>query len=470
MAGEQLVLDPTSEGTGTQLDITDSTLGYYLISHDYPDPDPDVVEVASIDTEGANPAAGKHQPRTITIVVRCIQPTGGTPSIGTIISNLQRKVGKLFREGGTVRRVLPSGDLITFEVLRYGARVNPPADKRFVVRATADVTITLRCQPYGLGPSTSLTLTPSTATSKAPLVCTTSGVKGDMPAIGTLTINNVTADKTLLMWGLRSRYYDAASPLFYEAESCTAVTAAANAGYAGASGGGANKVMRHLNVGTGTTGSIAFFVPSAPAHIGTYRVMARVQADSANTGIVSLSARWAPRYLGPEIQNDFVPIVNAAGAALKGSWVLADLGLVTVPKIRLGTQRWDFQFHAKSTVAGDDLDWDWIALVPADEGSGRLAAPSVGNAILSGGSVVITHDTAQIKGSSANYWDGAYEGDYLRIPPSGAEGRTVEIFALMTGPTTIAGNLTDTIADAVNIDAVTATLTYRPRYLSVPAP
>jgi hypothetical protein len=97
--------------------------------------------------------------------------------------------------------------------------------------------------------------------------------------------------------------------------------------------------------------------------------------------------------------------------------VLADLGLVTVPKIRLGTQRWDFQFHAKSTVAGDDLDWDWIALVPADEGSGRLAAPSVGNAILSGGSVVITHDTAQIKGSSANYWDGAYEGDYLRIPP-----------------------------------------------------
>jgi hypothetical protein len=68
------------------------------------------------------------------------------------------------------------------------------------------------------------------------------------------------------------------------------VTAAANAGYAGASGGGANKVMRHLNVGTGTTGSVAFFVPSAPAHIGTYRVMARVQADSANTGIVSISA------------------------------------------------------------------------------------------------------------------------------------------------------------------------------------
>jgi hypothetical protein len=63
-----------------------------------------------------------------------------------MVSNLQRKIGKLFREGGTYRRVLPSGDTLTFDVLRFGARINVPADKRWVTRATADVTITLTCQ------------------------------------------------------------------------------------------------------------------------------------------------------------------------------------------------------------------------------------------------------------------------------------------------------------------------------------
>jgi hypothetical protein len=151
MPGEQLLLDPTSEATGTQLDITDSTLGYYLISHDYPDPDPDVVQASSIDTEGACPSPASTSRARSPIVVRCVQPSGGTPSIGTIVSNLQRKIGKLFREGGTYRRVLPSGDTITFDVLQFGARIQVPADKRWVARGVADVTITFTCKPYGRG-------------------------------------------------------------------------------------------------------------------------------------------------------------------------------------------------------------------------------------------------------------------------------------------------------------------------------
>jgi hypothetical protein len=39
---------------------------------------------------------------------------------------------------------------------------------------------------------------------------------------------------------------------------------------------------------------------------------------------------------------------------------------------------------------------------------------------------------------------------------------------LLAGATS--GNLTDTVIDAVNLDAVTATLTYVPRYLVVPEP
>lgn len=467
MAGEQLLLDPTSESTGTQLDITDATLGYYLISHEYPDPDIDVVHASSIDTEGAVPAAGKHQPRTIGIVIRCVQATGGTPSIGTIVSNLQRKIGKLFREGGTYRRVLPSGDTITFDVLRFGARINVPAEKRWISRSAVDVTITLTCQPYGLGPSTSVTLTPNTATSKAPLVCAASTIKGDVPALGELVIQNVTATKTLVIWGLRSRHYDSGSPLFYEAESLTAGFAVANAGFSGASGAGANKVMRHSNVGL-------FADPAfnlSAAHIGTYRVFARVQASTTNTGTVSVRVSWFPRGAGAArgVVNDWVPVVTAGSVPIEGSWVLADLGLVTLPEARLGSQAWYATFDAKSTVATDDLDWDWIALVPVDEGSGRLEVIEPANhPIQTSDVVVVTHDAVQV--GSTYYHEGNYEGDYLRVPPSGAEARVTEIFALVTGPTSSAGNLTDTIADAVNIDAVTASMSYRPRYLSVPAP
>lgn len=467
MPGEILVFDaagsnPDGTDPGTALNIGPGTL-YGLRACEFPAPPQSIQYAGSMDTEGSVAASRKWENRTITVTIMC--------ATAAALRTLQGKMGKLARESGTLKWVLPNAEVIYFEVITVD-EFKPSFEPRHYVNAGAhcEAEITLTARPLGYGPIESLTLTPSTATSKAPLVSTTSGMKGDVPGLGTLTINNVTTDKTVLMWGIRSRYYDASSPLLYEAESCTGVVATANAGYAGASGGGASKVMRHLNVGTSTTGSVSFFVPSTPAHIGTYRVLARVQADSANTGIVSIAANYEPRYLNTDVLNDWVPIVTAAGAALKGSWVIADLGLVTLPKARFGTQRWYLELRAKSTVAADDMDWDWVALVPADEGGGRLAATGT-NAILSSGSVVLAADTIQIKNSSTSYYEGAYEGDYLLIPPAGAEARTLEVFALLTGPTTgSGGNLTDTIVDAVNVDAVTATLTYRPRYLSVPTP
>jgi hypothetical protein len=470
MAGEQLLLDPTSEGTGTQLDITDNTLGYYLLSHEYPDPEPDVVMTGSIDTEGELPAAGKHKPRTITITVRCVQPSGGAPSIGTMVSNLQRKIGKLYREGGTLRRVLPSGDTITFDILQFGARINVPADKRWGARSAADATITLTCAPYGRGASIALSAS-AAATTKAPLVFTKTGIKGDMPATGTLRIDNVTNAKTFASWGLQSRRYSAASTaaLFFEAEDGQPSAASANAGPAGASGGGANKTMRHT---VGTAEATSYTIATAGtvlSHIGTFRVYARVQAATTNTGTVSVRLEWSPSYPGGSIRNDLVAIETSEGVAIEGSWVLLDLGLVTIPVTRLGNQQWSAVLNAKATDAGNQLDYDWVALVPCDEGMGIVkevdSIPANGAIDISSQDVLLTNN----KTSAVDWFrPRSYEGAYLRVPPEGAEARTLRIIVILAGAAS--GNLTDTLVDAPNLDAITATLTYTPRYLAVPAP
>lgn len=469
MAGEILILDaaasnPDGTDPGTALNIGPGT-NYGLREFNAPTPPQSVLYAGTVDTEGSLPAARKHENRVISFKVLC--------STAAALRTLQGKIGKVAREGGTLKWVLPNAETVIFD-LHTADTFEPTIDKLHYVRAGAfcEVQITLVARPYGRGPSVSATLSAATATAKAPHVFTVTGVKGDMDALGQLQITNVTTDKTLLIWGLRSRYYDASAPLFYEAEGCGATLASPNAGFAGASGGGANKVMRHSNVGTSSSGALSFVLVGSlpyPTHIGTYRVIARVQASSTNTGIVRVRMNWNPSAVSDTITNSWVSIETAAGAAIQGSWVLVDLGLVTLQKTRFGVQAWTAGFSADSTVSTDDLDWDWLALIPADEGSGWLT--STVQPVTSTGAVAVAYETVKVRlNTGTNWYDGSYEGDHLRIPPAGAEGRTAEFIALLTGPTTSSGNLGNSGIDAVNIDATTATLTYTPRYLVVPEP
>jgi hypothetical protein len=343
--------------------------------------------------------------------------------------------------------------------------------------AFCTVNLSLLAKPYGRGASATATLSAATATSKAPHVFTTTGVKGDMPALGTLTITNVTNPKAAFWWGIQSRYYDAAATanLFYEAENCTLSAGALNAGPAGASGGGANKVVRMATMGT--TGSVPFLLDSTstPTHIGTFRVLARVQASAANTGTVSVRWQWRStesRQSG-SVSNDWVQVADTIASPVEGSWVIVDLGLVSIPKAVIGTQYWQGWPQCKSTVAADVLDFDWVALVPVDEGYGK------GDFIVGTGSstfmaavdeIVVAYNAVRQHVTSGGVYVGVprYAGDYLRLPPAGAEGRTLRVLCLLAGDS--GTNISDTLADAVNLDATTATLTYSPRYLVVPSP
>jgi hypothetical protein len=84
-------------------------------------------------------------------------------------------------------------------------------------------------------------------------------------------------------------------------------------------------------------------------------------------------------------------------------------------------------------------------------------------AIFAGRQLEIRHDRAQRQDSTGALWNqlSRYEGDYIRIPPAGREGRTTEIIvkACRNDPAT---------GPDSGIDDISAQLFYTPRYLVVP--
>jgi hypothetical protein len=398
------------------------------------------------------------------------------------LRDLESKLGKIQREGGTLKWTLPNGETIIFDLLSVDS-YQPVFDPVYFVNqgAICSADISLTAKPYGRGSST--TLTTHTATTGAPLVFTETGIKGDWSGIGHLRIGNVTNSKRLLVFGVQSRYYDAASTaaLFLEAEAGAGSAAVADPGPSGASGGGTNKTMKHVTVGT--SGTLSYVLGTAlttpVTQVGTFRVFARVQAASANTGISTVTFKWLREVNGPVIANDDIPIVTSAGAAINGSWVMLDCGLVKIPpppSSSLGSGGWQGAFYAKSTVGADTVYYDWALLVPADESFARVTFPASflasGSPVLPATAIVDANDIGIRfnQSSGGTQWtDAAVEGDYLRIPPAGLESRTLRVACVLAGQLSSA-TLTSTVVDAPNMDAITGTLTYTPRYLVVPSP
>jgi hypothetical protein len=453
MADPLFEFDPTSEdAANSPLSVWDNgTYGVAVFSA--PAPPVSMQFAGSVDTEGSLPASRKHENRTISLTVECESAAG--------LRALQAKAAKIYREGGTAKLTFPaSGETVIFDLLATDS-YEPQLDVTYYSNSGAFcvVNMSFTAKPYGRGPSENLSLSASTATAGAPLVFTATGVKGDIPGLGLLTLGNATTTKGSALWGLRSRYYSSGNALLIEAESGVADGAALNAGTAGASGGGANKVMRHAN--PGTSGAASFALPSGTDHVGVYRVFARVVPLLANTGTTSVRMVWQPYTLAEPILGEWVAL--EFGSPLNGLWSIVDLGEVRLPKARFGTQGWTAEFWSKSTVATDDVDWDWIALVPVDEGYGQLRNDSN---ILTAGAVAFAHDTAQIRDAGTNwYTPTSYEGDYLLIPPAGSEGRTVQVITMLAGAAQGRLNL-----NGNDMNAITATLSVVPRYLVVPSP
>jgi hypothetical protein len=78
-------------------------------------------------------------------------------------------------------------------------------------------------------------------------------------------------------------------------------------------------------------------------------------------------------------------------------------------------------------------------------------------------SLEVRHDRVVREDSGGTLWvrPSSYEGDYLLIPPAGAEARTNRFF--IKGSRGIPGSSVDS-----GVDDISAVLSYTPRFLVVP--
>jgi hypothetical protein len=357
------------DGTNPGAALTITTGNYGLLSLISPAPPAKVQWASSVDTEGSLAAAVGHENRTITI---SLDVTGQTA-----LTNLTQKIGKLHREGGTLKHTGSAGTVVIADIPAT-ADFEPAYDHLRLLGGVTTVTFTLPARPYLRGPEVELG-TDTVETTLPYLVKTVTGPAGDWYALGRLVIDNDQAvDQWSMLWGIQSRYYDAgaSAALFYEAESRTALGGSATAaGPSGASGAGSN-VMRNTDITTSYQAILSTQASGGGAHlshIGSFRVYARMQAPTTNTGTVTVALSWAEGEFRKYTTNPSVDL------AYEGVWLLADLGLVTLSKVTKGTQQWEGRIIAKSTgvkaggTTSDDLDIDYLLLIPVDEGSGVVS-------------------------------------------------------------------------------------------------
>lgn len=385
LTGEELVIDSTTvDASNTPLALQNPDGGIKVIEQSYPAPDRFRVTADSIDTIGDPVAVRKIGNRTVTIKVRCY---GSEAIMRARVSELTRKVGKLMQPTasdpsitGTLKRTLNNDDVVIFDIL--DAQLDVPADWQFLHQNSVECTLELVCKPLGRG--TEETAVSFTETTLPEAVFTVTDVKGDVPALGRLVIEDDSGnDQWFVHWGCQPPHLypgtataSTTAALGYQAEALTAYNGATATALTGASGGTAVKLA---DVGTGYQAIIGTNLSgTALSHIGSYRVWARLMAGAgagtAQAGTVSVRLEWRPSAAGKYSANEATEILPAEG----GQVIYRDLGMVRVPKVTSGAQKWDGRIVAKSTTGTDDVWVDRLMLVPIDGGygEGRMVPPS----------------------------------------------------------------------------------------------
>lgn len=459
---EALTFDPVSESAdNSPLEIQTGTDDIQLVAHTYPAPPLDVQYAGSVDTEGDVPASRRYRNRTITLQVDCLTKTA--------LDALEAKVAKIGREGGTLQRVLANGETVIFDLLAHDA-YEGTFDELYELGGVTAVALSFPARPFGRGPEQDLGST--TDSGRPAVVFTETAIPGTATATGRLVVSNGTVnDQYRMWWGIESRtalyLASGGNRLFYEAEDLTPVNGAT---VAVGSSGASLSVVKQTALTTSFVPQLTTEVSSGSvqlSHVGSFRVLARVYCPASNAGTVQVRLQWAaPDTPASGVQNTAVTY----DPAWEGTWRILDLGMVTARESSLSTQAWLGYVDALSSSAGDDIELDWLMLVPVDVASGEavgVTSPLSYPVLKGSGSLFITHEEIKVVGATVvgDAPPQLYEGDYLRIPPSGSEGRQLRgIVKVSRGDDS--GGAVDG-ADAA-IDDVTVHLYVTPRYLVVP--
>jgi hypothetical protein len=294
-----------------------------------------------------------------------------------IYRDLTRKLDRITRsKSGTLRRSSALGNTMTWDL--RSARITDAPQDLGIARRRAEVTIAFEALPFGR--SSELQIGGNFDELALPaLTFLAENVPGDVPALGRLVIEDRQAQaQRAVWWALQQETYSASpdAALFYQAESRTLLgSSAKSAGWGGAASGGETVLNGGLvNAYQAILSTQASGGGNHLAHVGSYRVFARIYRPSLNLGEVSVKLAWR--------QGDFVNVtendedeVRFGANENEDTWTIEDLGIVTLSEVPAGTtQRWEGRILAKSTASGDDINIDWLMLVPTDEGSGEAIA------------------------------------------------------------------------------------------------
>lgn len=322
--------------------------------------------------DGDTPGCDWNATRHASISLR--EPAGGK-RFTAALADLEQKLEKLAAEGGTLKRVLPSGDELIFDVV--DANGLGTWAKEFN-QSRVEQQFTLVAKPYARGQEVTL----DDHTGQGVVIGTDTVSLASTRSGGRIQIDDDGGtDRRYVIWGGQSKTYDAdpdgLSDLFYEAESLSLLGTTTSGALAGASGGSVAKqdsLTRQWVAILQTTNPTTF---GELRHVGSYKVIARLYLPATNAGKVKVALRWSVDEFQTHAQNE--PISYKLTEARAGGFVLADLGAVELPVDADGTRgRWRGTLVGKSSNIGDGVYVDYIALVPLEvSGELRIGAPAL---------------------------------------------------------------------------------------------
>lgn len=340
----------------TQLDITS-----WVSAATGPDwGDAEIAAHMADQAVGSSPVDYRLPNRQIKIPL-ALKTVGGT-SFATIRASLQQKVGLFQREGGWIMRQVGAtalyADVVNATLHLGGSWLQAFRD------IDVDAVLSLECVPDWYGDE--VTLSTHTEAVLPHLFFTEATINGNYPGrVRVVATNGTTVDQHGLLWGFRSRNYNAGTPaqMFYEAEALTPLSGAAGTAGANFSGGtaiGLGLPVVNAWVPILSTSMLSGTTPLT--HTGSYRVWARCFSA---TGTPQYRFQWGGGALSVPTTND--PII------LPGpSLYMLDLGSIRLDAPPVGPNQWVGVVQAQTSVLNSQAAIDCLYFQPLDDGAGKL--------------------------------------------------------------------------------------------------
>jgi hypothetical protein len=453
---EIIMLDPVTVSRNRgQVDLTGS------IAAAGPDwGDAEISAYMSDQAVGSSPVDYRIPNRMIKIPL-ILRDQAGVP-FATVRRQVQQKVARFQQEGGWIGRVV-DGTTLYADIVNASLHLGGSMFQAYRGFDT-DAVLTLECRPDWFGDEITLDAAsgnPITTILKSGGV--NAPIPGDYPARCRILLSqSTTSNWSYLAYGFRSRYYDAAAPLWYPCGSLF--------GYNGAVSGTMYRVTTTsamINTFTNVLGIGKPSIYAFPVHAGAYRVFLRAGLQSGG-GWYKVRLQWWPGGGSSTVVYGATQIPSQP----QGSYDLFNLGQVYLPPLPVGNQGWVGWVQIMASTSGQVINLDQVYLQPIAESGGEIPGSALQTRanstaeLRTEGHYLI--DTTTGRGSTV-----LVRGDLPRVPVSGFENRPVEFFCVpcragLPAGTTGPGGTAYTISDPPASNPFTAQVIIRPCFLLTP--